>query len=118
MSENSIKNLLLIVGIILIGLAFLDVWHGALGVFSDIDKIIIKHHVDEVVFASADISTKDIIKSLIFLSEKGIKFKILPENSYFLIGSNSRLFKGNFSFFPRNAFVCKIHQNKMCICTA
>jgi DNA helicase-4 len=33
MSENSIKNLLLIVGIIFLGLAFLDVWHGALGVF-------------------------------------------------------------------------------------
>ena len=34
MSENSIKNLLLIVGIIFLGLTFLkDVWHGELGVF-------------------------------------------------------------------------------------
>ena len=64
--------------------------NGALGTFSDIEKMIKIHNIDELVFASADISIKDIIKRLIFLSDKGVKFKILPKNSHFLIGSNSR----------------------------
>ena len=70
--------------------------NGALGSFSEIKKIIKKHKIDEVVFASFDISFKDIIKWLISLSGTSLNFKILPEKSYFLIGSNSRETLGDY----------------------
>mgnify|MGYP003950702887 CR=1 FL=1 len=70
--------------------------NGALGSFSEINEIIQKHKIDEVVFASFDISFKDIIKWLISLSKTSLNFKILPENSHFLIGSNSRETLGDY----------------------
>ncbi|MEE2700052.1 MAG: glycosyltransferase [Bacteroidota bacterium] len=70
--------------------------NGALGSISDIKNIIKKHKIDEVVFASADISFKDIIAWLISLSDTSLRFKILPENSHFLIGSNSRETLGDY----------------------
>ena len=70
--------------------------NGALGSFSEINEIIKKHKIDEVVFASFDISFKDIIKWLISLSGTSLNFKILPENSHFLIGSNSRETLGDY----------------------
>ncbi len=70
--------------------------NGALGSFSEVKKIIKKHKIDEVVFASLDISFKDIIKWLISLSGTSLNFKILPENSHFLIGSNSRETLGDY----------------------
>ena len=70
--------------------------NGALGSFSEINKIIKKHKIDEVVFASFDIRFKDIIKWLISLSGTSLNFKILPEKSYFLIGSNSRETLGDY----------------------
>ena len=70
--------------------------NGALGSFSEIKKIIKKHKIDEVVFASFDIRFKDIIKWLISLSSTALNFKILPENSNFLIGSNSRETLGDY----------------------
>ena len=70
--------------------------NGALGSFSEINEIIKKHKIDEVVFASFDIRFKDIIKWLISLSGTSLNFKILPENSHFLIGSNSRETLGDY----------------------
>ncbi|MBC8266646.1 MAG: glycosyltransferase [Flavobacteriales bacterium] len=70
--------------------------NGALGSFSDMDSIIKKHNIDEVVFASSYISFKEIIKHLISLSATSLNFKILPENSHFLIGSNSRETLGDY----------------------
>ena len=70
--------------------------NGALGSFSELKKVIKKHKIDEVVFASLDINFKDIIKWLISLSGTSLNFKILPENSHFLIGSNSRETLGDY----------------------
>ena len=70
--------------------------NGALGSFANIQKIIKRHKIDEVVFASKDISFKSIIKWLISFSNTSLNFKILPENSHFLIGSNSRETLGDY----------------------
>ena len=70
--------------------------NGSLGSISDIKEIIKKHKIDEIVFASADISFGKIINWLILFSDTSLKFKILPEDSHFLIGSNSRETLGDY----------------------
>lgn len=85
--------------------------NGALGSMRDIKKIIKKHKIDEIVFASSDISFKDIISWLISLSDTSLKFKILPENSYFLIGSNSRETLGDY-YCPDSNWELSKNPNK------
>ncbi|MBR1549146.1 MAG: glycosyltransferase [Bacteroidales bacterium] len=47
--------------------------------------------VDEVVFCGADIELKDIISLMATLRTTGVEYKIAPENSDYVIGSNSIL---------------------------
>ena len=86
--------------------------NGALGSFSEINEIIKKYKIDEVVFASFDISFKNIIKWLISLSETSLNFKILPENSHFLIGSNSRETLGDYYSPDSNWELSKISNKR------
>lgn len=85
--------------------------NGALGSVGDVKTIIKKHRIDEIVFASADISFKDIISWLISLSGTSLKFKILPENSHFLIGSNSRETLGDY-YCPDSNWELSKNRNK------
>ena len=86
--------------------------NGALGSFSEINEIIKKYKIDEVVFASFDISFKNIIKWLISLSGTSLNFKILPENSHFLIGSNSRETLGDYYSPDSNWELSKISNKR------
>jgi hypothetical protein len=45
--------------------------------------------VNEVIFCSLDISSQEIIKNMLILSNTGVDFKIAPPESFSIIGSNS-----------------------------
>ena len=76
--------------------------NGALGKETDIKNLIKKYKIDELVFSSKDLSIKEIINKLISLKKYNLKFKVLPENSDFLIGSNSRETLGDYYSFDSN----------------
>ena len=60
------------------------------------DEEIIKiHKIDEIIFASNDISSKSIIKLMLELPEKNIDYKIAPPESLSVIGSSSINSAGN-----------------------
>ncbi len=60
-----------------------------LGSLENISDIISLYNVNEIVFCSKDVSTIDIIKSISLLGSK-LNYKILPEESLSLVGSNSK----------------------------
>ncbi len=60
-----------------------------LGELSQLHEIIIINKADEVIFCAKDISSQQIIKNMLKLSNSEINFKIAPANSLSVIGSNS-----------------------------
>lgn len=81
---------------LLIGFLNLNGNENAINKVSNMQMVIQKYHVDEIVFASANFSFKEIIQWHILHSDTSLKFKILPEESHFLIGSNSRETLGDY----------------------
>ena len=62
-----------------------------IGDLSDIYKLIKIYKVGEIIFCSKDISADHIISLMIEIHKrKAIEFKIVPEHSNFVIGSNSK----------------------------
>ena len=68
----------------------------SLGSFNDLDKIIRVYKVNEVIFCAKDIPFKQIIESMEVLNRSGVEFKIVPQDSGFIIGSNSKNKKGDY----------------------
>jgi len=60
-----------------------------IGSISQLDEIIEVHKIDEVIFCSKDISSKEIIASMLKFSHLDLEYKIAPEQSISIIGSNS-----------------------------
>lgn len=58
-------------------------------IFSQIDQLTYIKKIDEVIFCSKDISSKNIIKWMSLLSARPIEFKIAQPDVFYLIGSNS-----------------------------
>lgn len=93
---NRVKGLLekLKLNVLPIGFISIDkmtqVVDGQIGHISQIDDIIELHNVDEVIFCSKDIDTQSIISVMSESSNKLIDFKIIPEQSDYIIGSNSK----------------------------
>ncbi len=58
-----------------------------LGTLDDLDKIIKKKNVDEVIIATEDISKEKLIKTLIKLHAKNIKCKVVPQDYEATIGN-------------------------------
>lgn len=54
------------------------------------------YQIQEVIFCSKDISNTEIIHWMGRLSSKGVNFKILPDERFFVIGSNSKDATGEF----------------------
>ena len=73
---------------------------GSLGSFSGLDKIIRVYKVNEVIFCARDIQFNQIIEAMERLSRSGVEFKIVPEDSDFIIGSNSKNKAGD--YYARN----------------
>jgi GT2 family glycosyltransferase len=67
-----------------------------LGKFERINDIIRLYHVDELIFCAKDFTAKQIIASMIDLEYSQLSFKILPDNSNYIIGSNSKNDAGEF----------------------
>jgi GT2 family glycosyltransferase len=60
-----------------------------IGTLNQLDQIIFIHSIDEVIFCSKDIPSKNIIQWMLKMNNKPIDFKIAQPDTLFLIGSNS-----------------------------
>lgn len=60
-----------------------------LGSISQLEEIIKIHNVDEIIYCSKNISSKEIIASMLKLSNFDLEYKIAPQESISIIGSNS-----------------------------
>ena len=60
-----------------------------LGSLSQLDEVVRVNEIDEVIYCSSDVSSQNIIKSMLTLMPLGVDFKIAPPESLSVIGSNS-----------------------------
>ena len=67
-----------------------------LGHLGQMDEILHIHRPDEIIFCARDLPSRDIISWMMHLSRKDVYFKIVPEKSLFIIGSNSKNKAGDF----------------------
>lgn len=67
-----------------------------LGEISRLAEIIHIYNIDELIFCSKDFTAKEIINSMISITNPNIGFKILPDDSNYIIGSNSKNAAGEF----------------------
>ena len=73
------------------------------GNITQLNDFINVNKIDEVIFCSQDISTQDIIYSMANVrTKKNIDFKIVPEKSQFIIGSQSIYSDDNYFFTELN----------------
>ena len=67
-----------------------------LGGISQLSEIIEIYKLDELIFCSKDIAANEIIEHMINIDKKVIDFKIVPDESNYIIGSNSKNRPGDF----------------------
>jgi GT2 family glycosyltransferase/nitrate reductase NapE component len=60
-----------------------------IGKFSQLNEIIDIYKIDEVIFCSKNISSEKIIDAMTSLGNSSVEFKIAPQESFSIIGSNS-----------------------------
>ncbi|MBK9192522.1 MAG: sugar transferase [Crocinitomicaceae bacterium] len=65
------------------------------GTFNQLDQVVEIHKIDEVIFCAKNISSSDIISSMLNLEGQNVDFKIAQPETSFLIGSNSIETKGD-----------------------
>jgi O-antigen biosynthesis protein len=73
---------------------------GSVVQLSDIIRI---NHIDEVIFCAKDLSTNEIIKHMLALSSLETEYKIAPEETESIIGSNSANTAGDLYVIPINS---------------
>jgi len=71
-----------------------------LGSFNHLEKIIRVYKINEVIFCARDLPFYQIIETMERLNRSGVEFKIVPEESDFIIGSNSKNKAGD--YYARN----------------
>lgn len=67
-----------------------------LGTIDKLEEITNVFKAEEIVFCSKDVSAKSILEWMVKLGSKKVHYKIAPEASAFIIGSNSKNSKGEF----------------------
>lgn len=67
-----------------------------LGDITRIDEVIKIYGIDELIFCSKDFSANEIIECMMTIDNSNIDFKILPDDSDYIIGSNSKNSAGEF----------------------
>lgn len=67
-----------------------------LGHVSQLPEIVPLFHAEEIIFCSKDISASQIIQWMGTIRSPEVQFKIVPEESVFIIGSNSKNAQGDF----------------------
>lgn len=60
-----------------------------LGSLPQLPEIVRVNSIDEIIFCASDLSSQEIIKSMLALVSLGVDFKIAPPDSFSVIGSNS-----------------------------
>lgn len=60
-----------------------------LGTLAQLDEIVRVNEIDEIIYCSGDVSSHEIIRSMLTLVAQGVDFKIAPPESLSVIGSNS-----------------------------
>lgn len=73
-----------------------EVSANSLGALTDLEKIIRIYRINELIFCASSMAYKDIIDYMMKLSGKGIDFKIVPDQSNFIIGSSSKNQPGDY----------------------
>ena len=68
----------------------------AVGVISEIEKLIRIYQIDEIIFCARDMPYQAIIEKMSALNKSGVIFKIVPDGSDFIIGSNSKNDHGDY----------------------
>lgn len=76
---------------------------GALGTVGQLDEVIRIHRVTEVIFCAKDMPAQQIIDIMTQTRHQQVDFKIAPQESMFLIGSNSIDTAGDLYTFGMNA---------------
>jgi len=67
-----------------------------LGQLDRLDEICQIYGVEEVIFCAKDVPSSSIMLWMTAMQDEGLNFKILPEERYFVIGSNSKNTSGEF----------------------
>lgn len=75
-----------------------------------LDDIIEIYGINEVIFCSKDISSKEIIKQMWHIEDQNVDFKIAPPESLYIIGSNSIESSGEYYILGSNAILKPINQ--------
>ncbi len=73
-----------------------DTLDNCLGHVDSLPEIVSLFGVEEIIFCSKDLSAQKIIGWMGTMRKPDIQFKIVPEESIFIIGSNSKKTKGDF----------------------
>lgn len=71
------------------GIGLNNLYPKAAGLKNQIDQIIDIHKINEIIFCSKDLTSKEIIDVMIQVNQREIDFKIAPPETSYLIGSNS-----------------------------
>jgi len=70
--------------------------HQYVGLSHQLEEAVLLYAIDEVVFCSKNLSAQEIIEHMSKLDKHSLDFKIAPEESMYVIGSNSINTKGEF----------------------
>lgn len=71
------------------GIGLTELYPKAAGLKNQIDQIIDIHKINEIIFCSKELTSKEIIDVMIQVNQRDIDFKIAPPETSYLIGSNS-----------------------------
>jgi GT2 family glycosyltransferase len=82
-----------------------------LGTIDQIQEIINIYRIDEVIFCSKDIAAHNIIEWMTRIGNKLVEFKIVPDESNYVIGSNSKDRPGE--FYTLNIDLNIIHKSNL-----
>jgi len=75
-----------------------------------LEDILEIYSINEVIFCSKDVSSKEIIKQMGLIEDTEVDFKIAPPESLYIIGSNSIESSGEYYILGSNAILKPINQ--------
>jgi GT2 family glycosyltransferase len=79
-----------VIGFVSLGDKDDDYDKGMLGKLEQLDEIVKIYKIRQIIFCSADVASKDIMYWMGKIGAKDIMYKIVPQESMFIIGSNSK----------------------------
>ncbi|WP_199200324.1 glycosyltransferase family 2 protein [Adhaeribacter arboris] len=71
-----------------------------LGELQQLNDIIQVHKLNELIFCGKDLSVTQIIEWMVAINDESVQYKILPEDSEYIIGSNNKNTPGDYYTLP------------------